>query len=42
MSAGTILILVLLVLFIYLAVTGKLGTLATALYTVFPNAQKAK
>ena len=31
MSAGTIIILVILVAFIYLAVTGRLGNVATAL-----------
>lgn len=34
MNIGTIILLILLVLFIYLAVTGKLGNIATAISAV--------
>ena len=42
MSAGTIIILLLLVAFIYLAVTGKLGEVATALGDLGVKTNKAK
>ena len=42
MSAGTIIILFLLVVFIYLAVNNRLGSVGTAIGTVFPSTVKAK
>jgi Na+-driven multidrug efflux pump len=42
MSPGTIIILLLLVLFIYLALNNRLGSVGSAIGTLFPSTVKAK